>query len=110
MLDMRGLSAVTDFFVICTAASTRQIAALKDHIEATLHQHGCSLRHSEGVTSASWAPGGASQSPQWVLLDFGEIVVHLFDQDTRTFYRLEHLWADAPRRTFQGSASARTDP
>ena len=84
VIDVRGLSNVTDFFVICTAGSTRQVDALKAHIEAGLASQGCSVWHSEGV-------------PPWVLVDCGPIVVHIFDQPARAFYRLEDLWADAPR-------------
>ena len=96
VMDLRSLSSVTDFFVICTAGSGRQVGALKDHIEAVLLQQGCPVWHTEGSTAP---PRGGSEDPAfyWVLMDFGELVVHLFDQRARAFYRLEALWADAPR-------------
>ena len=90
VLDVRALSTVTDFFVICTAGSGRQIAALKDHIESTLQQQGASIWHTEGAMMET-------NEPQWVLMDCGDLVVHLLDQQARVFYRLEDLWADAPR-------------
>ncbi|MBI4597244.1 MAG: ribosome silencing factor [Candidatus Omnitrophica bacterium] len=86
VMDVRGLSNVTDFFVLCTAASSRQLDAIKGHLEAVLETAGCSLWHIEG---ASGAP--------WILMDFGPLVVHLLDSAARDFYRLEDLWADAPR-------------
>lgn len=98
VMDLRSLSSVTDFFVICTAGSTRQLDAIKDHVEAKLAEAGSSVWHIEGTPSASAAARTVNhEPPQWVLMDCGEIVVHLLDQHTRSFYRLEDLWADAPR-------------
>ncbi len=93
-MDLRALSSVTDFFILCTAGSSRQIAALKDHIEAALVRQGCPIRHTEGTASVA---SGAIQGVQWVLMDCGDLVVHLFNQQARALYRLEELWADAPR-------------
>ena len=95
MLDLRTLSTITDFFVICTAGSSRQVAALKDHIEATLLRQGSAVGHTEGTSAPS--RGGPNAEPLWMLMDCGDLVVHLLDQSARSFYRLEHLWADAPR-------------
>ena len=88
VMDLRELSTVADFFVVCTAGSGRQINALKDHIEAALKQHAGAVRHTED---------SIGREPQWVLMDCGDIVVHLLDAQARDFYRLEQLWADAPR-------------
>ena len=118
-MDLRTLSPVTDFFILCTAGSARQLDALKDHIEDELARQGCALRHVEGAASPGGpapparlasAPGRAAMARdgpgppraserdlRWVLMDGGDIVVHLLDQPTRAFYRLEDLWADAPR-------------
>lgn len=86
---------MTDFFIICTAESPPQIAAIQEHIETVLGQRGEDVWHTEG---GSKGPGGAgSHEPQWVLMDCGDVVVHLLDQRARAFYRLEELWADAPR-------------
>ncbi len=97
VMDLRSFATVTEFFVICTAGSVRQISAISDHIESTLTQHGSPVWHTEGLNSSSRPTEGMSEPLHWVLMDCGEIVVHLFDQRSRTFYRLEELWADAPR-------------
>ena len=97
ILELRSLSTVTDFFVICTGGSGRQIDALREHIETVLAQRGCPVRHTEGMSSSAGPTSTFDRSPQWVLMDYGDMVVHLLDQHTRAFYRLEHLWADAPR-------------
>ena len=88
VMDLQGLSTVADFFVICTAGSGRQMTALKDHIETVLERHGSAVWHTED---------SIARDPQWVLMDCGEIVIHLLDAQARDFYRLEQLWADAPR-------------
>ena len=85
-MDLRSLSSVTDFFVVCTAGSTPQINALKDHIDTTLAHYGALVWHTEGILS-SGAPG-AAREPQWMLMDCGDIVVHLLDQTARAFYQL----------------------
>ena len=95
ILDLRAVSTITDFFLVCTADNPRQIEALKDHIEAELRRRGCRVEHTEG--SASAVRGTSSPGLQWVLMDCGDLVVHLFDRHARDFYRLEDLWADAPR-------------
>ena len=99
ILDLRTLSSLTEFFVICTGGSHRQIEALAEHIETALARQGCLVRHTEGLASlaSGESVSGMTHPPQWVLMDCGEIVVHLLDQPTRAFYRLEDLWADAPR-------------
>jgi ribosome-associated protein len=94
VLDLRPLSAVTDFFVICTAGSARQADAITDHVETTLVQHGAPVGHTEGRRDPV---GRDDPGLQWVLLDCGDVVVHLLDQRSRTFYRLERLWGDAPQ-------------
>lgn len=97
VMDLRSLSTVTDFFVICTGGSTPHLDALKDHIEAILAERGCPVWHTEGATHAARPSGTFPDEPQWVLMDCGDIVVHLLNQRARSFYRLEDLWADAPR-------------
>ena len=96
VMDLRAISTVADFFVICTAASSPQIEALKEHIEAALASRGCAVWHTEGAPPSG---GGdpLARDFRWVLMDCGEVVVHLLDQPARAFYRLEDLWADAPR-------------
>ena len=97
IMDLRSLSTVTDFFVIGTAGSARQMAAITTHIEATLATQDCPVWHTEGPTELSEPMRELDQELQWVLMDCGEIVVHLLDRRARSFYRLEDLWADAPR-------------
>lgn len=92
-MDLRELSTVADFFVLCAAASPRQLDAIREHVEEALTQHGAVVWHTEGSASAK----GSSDELRWVLMDFGAIVVHLMDPRTRAFYRLEDLWRDAPR-------------
>ena len=94
ILDVRGLSSVTDFFVLCTAGSRPHLEALREHVQASLVQVGEAVWHVEGIAPA---PRDAVQGLRWVLLDCGDLVVHLLDQPARVFYRLEDLWADASR-------------
>ena len=86
MLDLRGLSDVTDFFVICHGTSDRQVLAITDSIEERLAQGpDAQAPHVEGRRQA-----------EWVLLDYIDFVVHVFVAEKREFYRLERLWGDAP--------------
>ena len=85
MLDMRGPFAFTDYFVILTGETRRQIRALLDDIEQTMEEAGMYLHHIEGT-----ADGG------WVLLDYGDLVVHVFGPEEREFYQIESLWSHAP--------------
>ena len=97
VMDLRAVSTLTDFFILCTAGSERQLDALKDHIEGELARHGCPVRHIEGAASPGGPPRASERDLRWILMDCGDIIVHLLDQPTRAFYRLEDLWADAPR-------------
>src|SRR5438067_2689835 len=85
LLDIRGVSLIADYFVICTAGSERQAAAiLKDLGEKLLEEFGRKPLHSEGKPDSGW-----------VLLDYGDVIVHIFSPSQRTFYNLEQLWAAA---------------
>jgi len=86
VLDVRGLSGVADYFVILSADSDRQAAAVADAVDDRVTALGAERIGVEGR-------GGGG----WVLLDFGDVVVHVFSPETRSFYDLEGLWADAPR-------------
>lgn len=87
VLDLRALSDVTDFFVICHGTSDRQILAIVDNIEEQLRRdRGVRPAHVEGRGSA-----------EWVLMDYIDFVVHVFVEEKRGFYRLERLWGDAPQ-------------
>jgi len=86
ILDLRKLSFSFDFFLICNAASDRRIQTVTEEIQEQLSEKGMRTRHSEG------RPEGG-----WMLLDFGSVVGHVFSPEARQFYKLERLWADAPR-------------
>ena len=83
-LDIREISNVADFFIICSAASDIQVKAIADEIINKLSIEGIKCFHKEGF-----------KSKQWILLDYSDIVVHIFRYDAREFYNLEKLWGDA---------------
>lgn len=86
VLDLQGISSACDYFVLATGGSEPQVRAITDHIEASLGLRKVRPWHVEGRANR-----------KWVLLDYVEVVVHVFHRDTRDYYRLENLWADAPR-------------
>jgi len=86
ILQVDEVIGIADYFVLATARNKRQLSAIAEQIRIDLKALGGSKDHIEGYGS-----------DRWVLLDFGSIVVHLFDAETRAFYDLESLWADAPR-------------
>jgi ribosome-associated protein len=90
VLDLEGLAAFTDYFVICTGFSARQVEAICDEIEERLEGHGGRLQHREGKSGSDW-----------MLLDFGSLIVHVFTERTRHFYDLERLWRAARRIEFR---------
>ncbi len=85
-LDMTGLVAYTDYFVICTGTSSPHVGAVVESVEKALASHGVRPKAVEGRRPA-----------HWVLLDYGDLVVHVFDRAAREYYELEKLWLDAPR-------------
>jgi ribosome-associated protein len=89
ILDMRAITPLFDFFVIATGTSRRQIHTLAEEIDAAMRAEGEARVGLEG-----YEPG------RWVVLDYGDVVVHLFDPEMRGYYVLEDLWADAPRVEF----------
>jgi len=86
VLDMRGLTPLYDFFVLATGTSRRQLHTLAEEIDAALRAQGDVRLGIEGYAAS-----------KWIVQDYGDVVVHLFDPDTRAYYALEDLWADAPR-------------
>lgn len=90
VLDMRGITPLYDFFVLATGASRRQIHTLAEEIDAALRAEGDRRLSIEGY-----------EVGKWVVQDYGDIVVHVFDPDARGYYALEDLWADAPRLDWQ---------
>ena len=83
IMDLRGLTSVADFFVVCSGDSDPQIRAIADAVDEGLELKGAVVWHKE------------SGSPNWVLLDYVDVVVHVFHKNTRAFYSLEKLWGDA---------------
>ncbi len=86
ILDLRGITYITDYFVICSASNPTQVGAVSDSVDQKLGRAGVSPSHIEGKDGANW-----------VLMDYGDVVVHVFDEQTRLYYNLEKLWGDAPR-------------
>jgi len=86
VLDVRGLSSVTDFFIICSGNSDTHAEGIAGLIEEKLDEHDVKLWHREGGRKASW-----------ILLDYIDAIVHIFTENAREFYDLERLWGDAPK-------------
>jgi ribosome-associated protein len=86
MLDLRKVSLLADFFVICSASSERQLNAIQDGIVEELRN----TEHRRPIRREGTASSG------WLLLDYGDVVVHVFAPEEREYYQLEDLWADAP--------------
>lgn len=86
VIDMRDVSGITDFFIICTGSSDLQIKALADAVR---------LEAKAAHEELPWHVEGYEER-RWVVMDYVDVVVHIFDQERRTYYDLERLWADAP--------------
>jgi len=84
LLDIRDVSVIADYFVICSGNNNRQLQAIADAIDEELGKQGAILFHREGTPDTGW-----------VLLDFGDIVIHIFGPQEREYYRLERLWSEA---------------
>ncbi len=84
ILDLRGLSNIADCFVIASGNNVNHLRAMADEVEQKLFQVGMKMHHSEGYSSGTW-----------ILLDFGQLLIHLFNKEDREFYSLEHVWGDA---------------
>lgn len=85
IIDLRNIATFSDFFVICSADSDTQVKAIADEIDKSLRDEGIKCWHKEGYIALSW-----------VLLDYVDVVVHVFKKEAREFYNLEKLWGDAP--------------
>jgi ribosome-associated protein len=90
VLDMRGITPLYDFFVLVTGASRRQIHTIIEEIDDAMHERGDRRLSVEGY-----------ESSKWVVEDYGDVIVHVFDDPTRQYYAIEELWADAPRVDWQ---------
>ncbi len=89
LLNMEGVSFVTDYFVICSASNNTLVKAIADNIEDKMDELGVHFQNKEGYSEG-----------KWVLLDYGNVVAHVFLEEEREFYNLEQLWADAPSEVF----------
>ena len=89
LLDLRKITTMTDFFVICTGGSDTQVRAIADAVIDGCKNDGVEIHHVEGL-----------DSPSWVLIDTIDIVVHIFRSETRKYYQLELLWGDADIEKF----------
>ena len=92
LLDLTGLGAFTECFLLCTGYSTPQVQAITDAVEEALKEHGLRPLHREGKPGA-----------EWLLLDYGGFIVHVFTERLRLFYDLERLWRMARRINFEES-------
>lgn len=86
LLDLREIASFTEYFLICSGTSARQVQAVSNAIEEALLKQGKRPLHIEGYSSA-----------EWILLDYGDFIVHVFGHASRKFYDLERLWRDARR-------------
>lgn len=90
LLDLRGISNATDYFLLVTGTSDTHVKAVADHIIEELRNDGVRPMHVEGLRTG-----------RWVLIDYVDYVVHVFHPAAREFYQLERLWGDAPSHTFE---------
>ncbi|MDF2440392.1 MAG: ribosome-associated protein [Abditibacteriota bacterium] len=92
VMDVRGQTIVADFFVVCTGTSTTHIQSISEGVQDKLR---------EWAQARAKREGGAQSF--WMILDYGDVILHVFDEGTREFYDLEHLWADAKVTTWASS-------
>ncbi len=90
-MDLRDISSTTDFFLLATGRSDTQVQAIAEHVIDELKKGGVRPSHVEGLAEG-----------RWVLIDYFDVVVHVFHTAAREFYQLEGLWGDAPTRSFEG--------
>ncbi len=90
VIDIEQVSVVADYFIIASGDNRNQVQAMADHVEETLGRAGYPPKDMEGYRSANW-----------VLLDFGDLVVHIFDRENRVFYDLERIWRDGKKTSIE---------
>ncbi len=98
VLNLRGSAAFSDYFLLCSGSSTPQMKAISDAIEERLHRAGRRVAHREGRGSA-----------EWMLLDYGFLIVHIFSERARQYYDLERLWRNAERIEIDSTGAGDTD-
>lgn len=96
ILDLKDLSAACDYFVVCSGGSEQQVIAISDHIEMKMRERGQGPWHVEGRSHR-----------RWILLDFVDVVVHVFHHETRQYYMLEKLWGDAKQTLVEDKKQTR---
>lgn len=92
VLDVQGVSSVADYFLVCSGRSTTHLESIADAIRADLKADGVRPLHAEGRADSGW-----------VLLDYGDVLMHVFLEDTRAYYALERLWGDVPSIPVDGA-------
>lgn len=97
VLDVRGLTSIADAFIICSGRSSRQVTAIAEHVERELRNRKIKPLSVEGAKEG-----------QWVLLDYGYVIIHVFFESVRRFYDLEGLWTDARRLKIPGAKKNRS--
>ncbi|UOE95624.1 ribosome silencing factor [Alkalihalobacillus sp. LMS39] len=90
-MDMKGISLMAEYFVICHGNSEKQVQAIAYEVKKAAQEQGMDLKRLEGYDQA-----------RWVLIDLGDVIVHVFHKDERLFYNLEKLWGDAPVVQLEG--------
>lgn len=83
VIDISGISVMADYFIIANGNSDSQVDALVENVDEKAHAAGYSLKQREGARGGSW-----------LLMDYGDVIVHVFDREGRSFYNLEHIWSD----------------
>ena len=91
ILELKDLTVIADYFVICSGTSSTQVKAIADNVEHKLREEGLRPIGVEGRDNA-----------QWVLIDYGDVVVHVFEEEARAYYELEKFWLDAPKISLNG--------
>lgn len=91
ILNMKGISYIADYFIICHGNSEKQVKAIADGLKDELQKKGYEIKRLEGFEHA-----------RWVLIDLGDVIVHVFHKDERSYYNLEKLWGDAPTIELEG--------
>ena len=84
VLDIREISTLADYFILVSGKNRNQLQAMADEVEEKLGKENIPIKHIEGYDEAGW-----------ILMDYGDVVIHLFDQENREFYQLEKIWGDA---------------
>lgn len=90
VMDMKNLMSSTDYFMVCSAPTATQVRAIADNIEEKMDEAGVHFNHKEGYREG-----------EWVLLDYGDVVAHIFRQEAREYYALERLWGEAPLTPYE---------